>query len=210
LFLLKQKQRVDFAIGNIENRVNYSAFVDFTTPIITDQHFVALVARSHAQGLCTVEDLLDDSRQNPQWKIGCLGLDSFNQLFRDSNVGNTITKKLFKRVKGPPVNIEHRQLELVIARLNSTRFALLLESNYAHYLAGYNCNLAVLTANESVMPRREIAIPLPKGSKLLEPFNRAIEELQQEGEIERLQQAHFRTFCPEPDWSPKNCGKRRK
>ena len=71
-------------------------------------------------------------------------------------------------------------------------------SSTAEYVVNRNCNLTMLRDTRQMFDT-QYAIAMPKDSIYLEPFNRVIREMKQDGTIQKLIENHWENKCKASD-----------
>ena len=169
-------------------------FVDFTEPFITNQ-LAAIVQREDVQGLVTLEDLVNKNEQvkNSGDEVAYGSITSGATIYKLSKTTDKVGKSIFDWLQANPKSMVN-SMKLGLEKVQQGKYALIVESTYAEYITGQNCNLTILNDNRSLYSR-EFAIALQKESPYLEPFNKAIRELKQDGSIDRLRKIYWENKC---------------
>ena len=161
----------------------------------------ALVRKDHATRMTTLSDLVDHNLEiekssdinRKREKINYCTIHSRATIYNLTASRNPTALYLYNWLEEHPEEyMESRKIG--IEKVQQGRYAFLVESSYAEYVAGGKCNLAVLHDNES-MYRRHFAIALPKRSQYLSQFSNAIRELTATGQIQQIRQRYWKSKC---------------
>ncbi|KAH7636526.1 glutamate receptor kainate-like protein [Dermatophagoides farinae] len=199
------RNRADFAIADLTVTDARKRYVDFTDAFLENQ-LAAIIRRDDAVGLRTLEDLVTLNEINhrqelpPTERQHLLTYGTYKTgatYFHLSKHRDPIARKIFEWMFRNPDALV-RSAKEGFERVNAGRYAFIVESTFAEYLTGIYCNLTMLYDTRSLYPRR-FAIALPKGSPLIQSFNKVIRELKATGTIERLRRQYWINRCSHLD-----------
>lgn len=171
------------------------AFIDFSEPIIKNQ-LSALIRKEDAVGLITLEDLVKKNqlaaKATPPEATVSFGVVKNGATYqRLSSTADEVGHEIFTGFRPETI------VDSVVSGKDKAvegRFAMILESTTADYLAGNNCNLTALPDTRNLHPR-DHAIGLQKGSPYLAQINQAIKELKADGTMDKLFAKYWKSNC---------------
>ena len=182
----------DFAIADLTVTDERKQFVDFTEPFF-QTGIAILIHKDNAINITSFRALA----AHTDIKYGVLRNSATYNLFGQSN-HSTISQIFTTMMENPEVFVE--SLKEGMDRVNSTRFALIVEQSIAEYIAGKNCQLTYVVDPDIRLPR-QYAIALPRDSPYKEAFNSAISQLKSNRVIDRLRTKYWKTCESEPTMS---------
>lgn len=187
-------QKADFAVADLTITEARKEWVEFTTPFMTLQ-LAALIRREDAANISTLADLVKKNEKidSIEEKLSYGSITSGATIYQLSKSTDPVGQSIFNWLQAHPKSMVN-SMSLGLEHVNKGKYALIVESTFAEFMAGQNCNLTILKDDRGLY-QREYAIALPKGSQWLEPFNKAIKELQTEGTIDQLKKIHWENNC---------------
>ncbi len=164
-------------------------FVDFTEPYMKSR-IAALIHKSNVGNMQTFGDLLDQT----EVKYGLIYGSHTSRYFQESQ--KHIIRKMYSfMVQNPEVLVQ--SYSNGIQRVNTTKYALIMDSAPLEFAAGTYCDLTVIndTMHEFNDFTRNYAIAFRRGHKYLAHFNEAINELKKNGQLDELKNNYWVNDC---------------
>ncbi|KAK2166229.1 hypothetical protein LSH36_40g02015 [Paralvinella palmiformis] len=155
--------------------------VDFTEPFLEVKATVLVkrppLGRRHV-AINSAADLIGQS----EYQVGTRESGMIARAFRKTN--DTLYRKLWKRLRRKHQSSFTASNEEGISRARSGRYAFILPSNIAEYIARKEpCDLITI---DRFLLDAHFALALPKGSGLVAQLNRALYLLEDDGFLDRL------------------------
>ena len=147
-------------------------------------NIAAIVHKNHSKGIQTFSDLL----YRTDLSYGVIIHSAIHHYFHHSK--DSILRKMYDRM----ITEEHREESFVRSRLegieraNTSAFAFIADTALLEFVANSQCDLRVIYDTNEEFPdaRRHYALALRKGSKYLNAFDFALNELNKTGELREL------------------------
>lgn len=174
-----------------EARENY---ITFTEPFMINQ-LAALIRREDAEGMNTLEDLVNAGKTQPNHKpiiLGTLRNGATNHFLSKSD--DPLAKKMYEQIKANDQSAT-TSISKGIERVDKQGgYAFIMESSSAEHEIANNCKLTMLLDWRNLYPRK-YAFALPKDSQYLQHFNNAIKQLNTEDKIAELRRKYWSNNC---------------
>lgn len=188
-------QRADFAIADITVTDVRKKFVDFTDPFI-ETGIGILIHKRNAKNIRSFRDLADQT----DVKYGTYRMSSTANLFAQSS-DPVIRRMNAEMTRNPDVFVGNAKEG--VDRVNTTRYAFLVESTLAEFLSKIYCDLQYIEDQVNYFPR-QYAIAMPKDSIYTQKFNSALKKLKQNGQLDKIKARYWRDRCSENDRNGSN------
>ena len=163
-------------------------YVDFTEPFI-ETGIAILIRKDNAGNIRSFKDLADQS----DIKYGTYRMSATANSFAQST-DPVIRKMHLEMSRNPDVFVSNAKEG--VDRVNTTRYAFLVESTFAEYLSKMYCELTYIEDRNNYFPR-QYAIAMPKDSIYTPKFNTAIKKLKTSGQLDRIKARYWRDRCTE-------------
>lgn len=179
------QKKADFAIADLTITNTRKKFVDFTEPFMSSTLSAALNKENLPAGATALGDLLSTNMT-----FTCIATGSTARTLKEST--SPLGQSLWKRISdaGALVSSNNEGIE----RVKATPTVLVTEHSYMEYLAGFDCQLAVLP-DTSGLSNIQYGIAVQKSSPWLAPFNEAIKQLKAEGKLTELRKKYWKNQC---------------
>jgi len=150
----------------------------------------ALIHKSNVGNMQTFSDLLDQT----EVKYGPIDPSHTKAYFEQSREPK-IRKMYYFMTQNPQVFVGSKREG--IEKVNSTQYAFIMDSVSLEFMANVYCDFQVIndTMQEFNDFTRYYAIALRRGSKYLNDFNKAIKQLELNGELDQLKNKYWTNQC---------------
>ncbi|CAG2170473.1 unnamed protein product, partial [Oppiella nova] len=179
-------RRADFAIGDLIKSQTRERYIDFSDSFM-DIDLTALINKKNIANMTSFAHLVNNT--NITYGVLREG-DTFR--FMSMSLNPTIAN-MHRYIYMNGFNLVNSRQEGVERALN-TNYAFIQESVANEYAMDQNCELTAIEDKQEIN-RREYAIGLQKGSPYKSDIDRAIQQLRNDGTLNRLKRKYWRTKC---------------